>query len=102
MSPILRAVGAPSAVHSDLAQISLKVGGNGGALDPYIRCRVTPGDFNIQMGDTEIVRNGADRDRIKVSFVVQRGSRLGHASLGLRWNGPEQSLSAFAPCLVQD
>src|SRR5205807_3631214 len=73
--PALVAAGAPKTVEADLSGISVKVGGTGGVLDPYLEASVTPGPFDVVLGKASIVDN-----RIRVHYVIKRGSTLGSAA----------------------
>jgi hypothetical protein len=102
MPPALQAAGAPETVKADLSNLRVKVGGNGGATDPYLKASVEPGDFNIHFGDAALLKSGSDKDKIRVSFSIHDGSTLGRAKVSYRWNGPEETLSAFSPKLTEN
>lgn len=102
MPPALVAVGADAQYQASLPQVSFKVGGNGGALDPYFRCETRIGDFDMKAGRPAILRSGSHAGKIRVSYTVEKGSTPGGAKLSLKWNGPESTLSAFAPTLKED
>jgi len=102
MPPALVAVGAAAHYQSNLPQLSFKVGGNGGALDPYFRCDTKIGDFDMQAGQPALIRTGPHAGTIRVAYTVAKGSTPGSTKLGLKWNGPEATLKAFAPTLTED
>ncbi len=100
--PGLVAVGAPADVSAALPGGSLKVGGDGGAFDPYLKVSVTAGPFDLSLGTASIVDSGANANLVKVKYEIKKGSKLGDASLKLKWNGPEATLNAFSPSLSSD
>ncbi|MFO1078637.1 MAG: hypothetical protein U1E73_13010 [Planctomycetota bacterium] len=97
--PTLRAFGLPAKLQANVPGFAVKVGGNGGALDPYLRLKLEVGPFDVDWGTVEVVKSGADKNLIAVSFGIAKGSRLGAAKLFLRAGGDETKIVDLHPAL---
>jgi hypothetical protein len=94
LPPVLRAVGAPAKVSVNLPSIAnVKIGGNGGPLDPYLKASIDWGTFSFTSGDAELVKSGAKAGKIRVEFGAKKATKITSLSLRYKWNNqPEQGL----------
>lgn len=99
--PTLRSFGLPEKLQANVPNFAVKVGGDGGALDPYLRLRLDVGPFDVDWGTVEVVKSGSDKNLIAVSFGIAKGSRLGAAKLTFRAGGDETKVVDFGPKLDQ-
>ncbi len=95
----LQAVGAPKEIELDVADVDFKVGGNGGAFDPYVRLRFVPGPAKLEWSTVSVVKSGEHKDRIQLKFEIDKGTRLGALKVTWKWNGPEQTVADIKPYL---
>ena len=96
----LTAVGAPREASVPVPGFAVKVGGAGGAFDPYLKTSLTSGPFSVNWGSASLIKTGSDAGRIMVRYSIGKGSRLGRAQFKFKWNGPETSVADFSPTLA--
>ncbi|MCC6672635.1 MAG: hypothetical protein IT458_16340 [Planctomycetes bacterium] len=95
--PPLRAVGLPAKLSAKVPDLNVKVGGNGGAFDPFLRLRMEAGPFDVDWGKVSIVDSGADKDLIQVEYSIKKGSRLGAAKITVKAGGNEDKVVDLRP-----
>jgi len=93
----LRLVGAPAQVSVPLEAGSVKLGGKGGFLDPYVTVRFTPGPFDIRMGRAKV-----SGKNVVIGFTIKKGSKLCSATLKFKAGGPPKTLGGCSPRLSRD
>lgn len=95
----LRSLGLPARLTANVPDLRVKVGGNGGALDPYLRLRLDAGPFDVEWGTVSVVKSGANKDLVAVRYAVAKGSRLGSARISIKAGGDETTVVDFRPSL---
>jgi hypothetical protein len=95
----LQALGVPAKLTANVPDLRVKVGGNGGALDPFLRLRLEAGPFEVDWGTVSVVKSGADKDLVAVRYAIARGSRLGSARITVKAGGNEDTVVDFRPSL---
>lgn len=98
---VLRAVGAPAEIELDVPDVDLKVGGNGGLLDPYVRFEFRPGPLQLDWGTVSVEKTGQRKDRIRLAWSAAKGSTMGTVKVTWKWNGPEQVAANIKPALAK-
>lgn len=94
MPSVLTSVGAPSKITKTFGSLTTpKFGGTGGATDPWIRGKLTPGKFSVEIKDPSVIKSGADKGKIKVVLEVAKGSTLGKGSLEYKWNNTQGTIA---------
>jgi hypothetical protein len=96
---LLRRVGAPAEINVDVPDLDLKVGGNGGLLDPYVRIKFTAGPADLTWGKATLVRSGEHKDQIKLEWSIAANSTIGHLSVRWKAGGDEQIAASLKPKL---
>ncbi|MCA8964525.1 MAG: hypothetical protein H6838_19270 [Planctomycetes bacterium] len=95
----LQALGVPARLQANVPDLKVKVGGNGGALDPYLRIALEAGPFDVDWGTVDVVKSGANRDLVSVTWSVAKGARLGSARISFKAGGDETKVLDLHPTL---
>ncbi len=97
LSSALQSVGAPAKISKSFGTLATpKYGGTGGAADPWIRGKFTPGSFVVKVKSPVVVKSGPDKGKLKVVLNVAKGSTLGRGTLEYKWNGTQSTLGGQA------
>lgn len=96
---LLQRAGAPAAVDVDVPDLDLKIGGNGGLLDPYVRVTFTPGPADLCWGKASVVRSGERKDQIKLEWSIADNSTIGHLKVTWKAGGDVQTMADLRPKL---
>ncbi len=97
--PPLQALGLPAKLQANVPDLKVKVGGNGGAFDPYLRLSLEAGPFDVDWGTVSVVDSGANRDLVAIKYSIAKGSRLGSARLSFKAGGDETKVVDLRPSL---
>lgn len=95
--PTLQAFGVPARLQVGVPDLKVKVGGNGGALDPYLRFALEAGPFDVDWGKLSVVKSGADKGLLALEYSIDKGARLGSARVYLKAGGNESKIVDLAP-----
>lgn len=95
----LQALGVPAKLSANVPDLRVKVGGNGGALDPFLRLSLEAGPFDVDWGTVDVVKSGANRDLVSVTWSIAKGSRLGSARISFKAGGDETKVVDLRPSL---
>jgi hypothetical protein len=96
---LLQRAGAPASVDIDVPDLDLKVGGNGGLLDPYVRVTFTPGPADLSWGKASVVRTGERKDQIKLEWSIADNSTIGHLKVTWKAGSDVQTMADLRPKL---
>ncbi len=95
----LQALGVPAKLQANVPDLKVKVSGSGGAFDPFLRIRLEAGPFDVDWGTVAVVKSGANRDLVSVTWSVAKGSRLGSARISFKAGGDETKIVDLRPTL---
>ena len=86
--PALQKLGLPEKLTTSTPGVSLKLPSDydGSALQPYLRVDILLGPFEIDLTGNEIVASGDDKGKIKATFSINQGSKLGEVTLAYKWD----------------
>jgi hypothetical protein len=96
---LLQRAGAPANIDVDVPDVDFKVGGNGGAFDPYVRVTFTPGPADLSWGKASIVRSGEHKDQIRLDWSIADNSTIGHLKVTWKAGGDVQTMADLRPKL---
>jgi hypothetical protein len=98
----LRDLGAPAKITEKIAALSLKVNAPGG-VDASLSAKLTPGPFSISLGEPSIVKSGADKGKVKVTFKVKKDSVLASGKVTVKVAGTTHQIGGdLSPRLASD
>jgi hypothetical protein len=95
--PPLRAFGLPARLSAGVPDFKVKVGGNGGAFDPFLRFKLEAGPFDVNWGTVRIVKSGADKGLVALEYSLAKGARLGAARITFKAGGDETKIVDLRP-----
>ncbi|MEZ6017094.1 MAG: hypothetical protein R3F49_18400 [Planctomycetota bacterium] len=95
----LRAFGLPARLSANVPDLNVRVGGNGGAFDPFMRFKLDAGPFDINWGTVSVVKSGSNKDLVAVEYSIARGARLGAARVTFKAGGDETKVVDLRPAL---
>ena len=99
--PPLRAFGLPARLTANVPDVRVKVGGNGGLTDPFLRFRMEAGPFDLDWGTVQLVPSGRDRGLIALTYSLADNARLGAARISFKAGGDETTVLDLRPTLGQ-
>src|SRR5262249_46080143 len=83
------AVGAPKEVTMNLPGFDVKVppNHNGSRTRPYIRVALQFDGLVVRNGKAEMVKAGADQGKVRITYLIPKGTRLADGAFKYRWDG---------------
>lgn len=96
---LLQRAGAPADVDVDIPDLDLKVGGNGGLFDPYVRITFSAGPAKLTWGRAALVASGEHKDQIELNWSIADNSTIGHLKVRWKAGGDEQVAADLKPKL---
>jgi len=99
---VLRNLGAPAKISETLSSLSMKVSAPAG-VDASISAKLTPGPFDISLSDPKILKTGADKGKVKVTFKVKKDSVLASGKVTVKVAGTTHQIGGtLSPKLASD
>ena len=85
----LQKLGVTQRLTAKAPGVTLKVPSHhdGSATKPYIKVNLVLGPFEIALKGSEVLKSGDDRGKVKTTFSIEQGTKLGKAALCYKWDG---------------